>query len=121
MEFTAEQKGDGITLVTLAGRLDIDGTDQIDLKFNTLAAEDYACVIADLSGVTFMSTIGIGTLVRVAKSVRRRGGNLVILNPQPLVRMVLEKTRINEFIALSESYPAAVAAVKEAPPGPLKF
>jgi anti-sigma B factor antagonist len=121
MEFKAQQGANGITLVTLSGRLDIGGTDQIDRSFNAIAEKDYAFVIVDLSGVDFMSTIGIGTLVRVTKSVRRKGGNLVLLAPQTVVRLVLEKTRISEFIPIADTYEAAAVIVKDSPSGLLKF
>jgi anti-anti-sigma factor len=115
MQMTVSKQEDGVTLLKLSGRMDIDGTGEIDLKLTTAAAEDGVLMITDLSGVGFMSTIGIGTLIRVAKAVRRRGGNIVILNPRPVVRLVLEKTRINEIIAMVDDYTAAVLAVK-APP-----
>jgi anti-sigma B factor antagonist len=116
MELTVSRQDDGVTLARLSGKMDIDGTGEIDLKLTTAASEDRVLMITDLSGVGFMSTIGIGTLVRVAKAVRRRGGNIVILNAQPMVRMVLEKTRINEIIAMVDDYTAAVLAVKAPPP-----
>ena len=95
--------------------MDIEGTDEVNLRLNVATAEDGALLIVDLSEVDFMSSIGIGSLVRVANNARRRGGNLVLLDPQPIVRLVLEKTRINEVITICNTLDEAVSAVRESP------
>jgi anti-sigma B factor antagonist len=115
MELTITKLPDGNTILKLEGRMDIGGTEEIDLKLSSAATEENAFMIADLSGVGFMSTIGIGTLVRIAKAIRRRGGNLVLLAPQPVVRLVLEKTRIDELISIHDNLEQAALAVRATP------
>ena len=112
MDLTISMRNDGIRLLKLTGRMDIEGTGQIDLKLNAASAEDAAYLIADLSGVDFMSSIGIGVLVRVGKAARRRGGNLVLLNPQTIVRLVLEKTGIPSLLSIHDTLDAASIAVR---------
>ena len=112
MDVTTSVRSDGTKVMKLTGRMDIEGTDQIGLKFNAAAAEDLAYLIADLSDVDFMASIGIGVLVRVAKAARRRGGNLVLLNPQPIVRLVLEKTGIPSLLSIHDTLEAASTAVR---------
>jgi anti-sigma B factor antagonist len=112
MNLTTRVLENGITVLKLAGRMDIDGTGEIDLRLNTAAAEEKAYLVADLSAVDFMASIGIGVLVRVAKAVRRRGGNLVLLNPQPVVKIVLERTHITDLMSIHETMDAASAAVR---------
>jgi anti-sigma B factor antagonist len=111
MDLTTSVRDNGITVLKLSGRMDIEGTGKIDLKLNVATTEERAYLIADLSDVDFMSSIGIGALVRVAKAVRRRGGNLVLLNPQPIVRLVLEKTGIPELMSIHDTVEAASSAV----------
>jgi anti-anti-sigma factor len=94
--------------------MNIEGTEQVDLKLNLTTAEDHALLIADLTDVDFMSSIGIGLLVRVANNARRRGGNLVLFNPKPIVRLVLEKTHIHEIIPICDTMEEAAEAVREA-------
>ena len=112
MDLTTSARDNGITVMKLSGRMDIEGTGKIDLQLNVATTEERAYLIADLSDVGFMSSIGIGALVRVAKAVRRRGGNLVLLNPQPVVRLVLEKTGIPELMSIHDTIDAASAAVR---------
>ena len=91
---------DGIKIITLEGRMDIDGTQQIDTRLTVATASEAAKVIVDLSGVEFMSSIGIGVLVRSANALKHRLGKIVLLNPQPNVFKVLEATQINTVISI---------------------
>jgi len=59
MFLTVIELEDGIKKITLQGRMDIDGTQKIDMKFTAVTASESANVIVDLSGVEFISSIGI--------------------------------------------------------------
>jgi anti-anti-sigma factor len=113
MQLATFQRNDGTTILKLSGLMDIEGTEQVNLKLNVTTAEDHALLIADLTNVDFMSSIGIGVLVRVANNARRRGGNLVLFNPRPIVRLVLEKTHIHEIITICDTMEEAAEAVRE--------
>ena len=118
MQFTETRRDDGITVLNLHGRLDIEGSEEVGLRLTTATTGDNVRVIADLEGVDFMSSIGIGVLVRIAHSVRRRGGNMVLLDPQPVVKLILEKTQIPRIITMHGTLDEAVAAVMLPPPIP---
>ena len=66
MELTYEDLDDGVRRVRLSGRMDVEGSREIDLKFTSLTASRQAFVIVDLSLVDFLSSLGLGTLVRSA-------------------------------------------------------
>jgi anti-anti-sigma factor len=72
----------------LSGRLDTDGALKIDSEFNKIA-EETKNVLVDLSGVTFLASFGIHTLITGAKAAANNGGKMVLLNPQPIVEKVL--------------------------------
>jgi anti-anti-sigma factor len=118
MDFTETRRDDGITILKLSGRMDIEGTGKIDLRLAAATAGTGAHVIADLSDVSFMSSIGIGVLVQLTKAIRRRSGNLVLLNPQPIVRLVLEKTGMPEILKICETLDEASTAVRAGHRGP---
>ena len=115
MELSVTTREDGIMVLGLSGRMDIDGTGEVDLKLNAVTAEDHGSVIGDLTGITFMSSIGIGALVRVAKAVRRRGGNMVLCGAQPVVKLALEKTGIPSLIPMFDTMAEAVSGIAEQP------
>jgi STAS domain len=56
-----------------------------------------------LSGVTFISSIGIRHLVSASKALARRGGRLVLLNPNAMVTDVLETSGVVDFMQIARS------------------
>jgi anti-sigma B factor antagonist len=112
MQLTVMELEDGIKKITLQGRMDIDGTQKIDTRFTVATASESANVIVDLSGVDFISSIGIGVLVRSANALKLRQGKIVVLNPQPSVFKVLEATQINTVIPIVFDMESARALLK---------
>jgi anti-sigma B factor antagonist len=110
MGIATETLDGGILKVTLSGRLDIQGTEEIDLKFTSHTANQRS-VIIDMSAVTFLASLGIRTLLLAAKTIGRRGGKMVLLSPDEHVTGVLETAGIDTLIPIHRSLPDACAAV----------
>jgi anti-sigma B factor antagonist len=98
-------------LIKLMGSLDIAGTGEIETRFAGYCAAPEARVLVDLSGVDFLASIGIRLLVTNAKAVKRHGSRMVILNPVPDVRNVLEVSGIPQIIPMYESMESAEAVL----------
>ena len=111
MELTYEDLEDGVRRIRLAGRMDVDGTREVDLKLTTLAAAKQAYVVIDLALVEFLSSLGLGSLVRSAKAQMSRHGKVVLLSPQPNVAKVLEMTRIDQIVPVLYDFEEARRAV----------
>jgi anti-sigma B factor antagonist len=118
MELTSTDLPEGIRKITLSGRLDVQGANDIDLKFTVLTSGERVLAVIDLSGVDFMASLGISTLVRNARSAKLRGGNLVLLRPQPNVAKVLASTGIDKVISICYEWDDALVAVR-GPASPL--
>ena len=117
MELTVERLDSGIKKVTLRGRMDIDGTNRIALPFSTQTSVEKANVVVDLSQVEFMASVGIGILVQSYKALKLRGGNMVLLNPQNVVELILEKTSIHTFIPIYHDLKEACEQLLQPTPG----
>jgi len=107
MQITISDDGGSIAKVGLVGRLDIAGAEVVALPLATLAGGKTS-VIVDMSGVTFVASIGLRHLVLATRALSRRGGKLVLLNPIDLVRDVLETSGLTELMPIvateSEAY-----------------
>ncbi len=95
--------------VVLSGRLDAAGSAKIDLPFNAVAGSSRHLLV-DLSAVAFIASIGIRTLVLGAKTIRRRGGKLLLLNPRPEVGQVLETIGVTDLLPIVHTEDEALAA-----------
>ena len=90
----------GVRLIKLEGRLDLNGTYSIEIQFVNHCAGERVRVLVDLSGVNYVSSVGIPMLVNTAKSVMSHGGKLAFLNPQENVVKVLELVGVTQVIPI---------------------
>lgn len=114
MQFEMDRLPSGIKRVSLQGRLDMQGTNEIDNKFAFAVATERAPVIVDLAGVDFIASIGIRMLVTNAKALKSRGGKVVLCNPQPLVGETLTTAGIDLLIPVYADFDAACASLLSA-------
>jgi anti-anti-sigma factor len=116
MELKIEKLSNGIRQVTLTGRLDIKGTNEIDTDFNAQVHTSKTAVLVDMSKVDFLASIGIRLLLSSARALDRRGGKMILFNPKPLVEDVLNTAGVNQLIDISHDYDQACAILKAAVP-----
>jgi anti-anti-sigma factor len=102
---------DGVRMIRLKGRMDLEGAEAADLKLTSLAATTKHFVIVDLDGVEFMASIGLSVIVRVARALTSRKGRLVLYRPQPNVADVLMRTQIDQVIPVFGELAEARTAV----------
>lgn len=100
MKITEEKINGAVVKINLSGRMDLDGVGQIEATFAAMTAAPRMSIVVDMSEVPYMSSIGIRALLMNAKAVGRRGGKLVLLSPQPDVKMVLETSGIDQLIKI---------------------
>ena len=99
MSITFEDVTDQFRRVTISGRLDAQGTDAIATKFAGLTATAARRIAVDLSGVSFLASIGIRAFVSNAKAVQQRGGKMVLFTgTNDIVSKTLESTGIDTLI-----------------------
>ena len=108
MNFDVVDMDNGITGVLLSGRMDVQGAIAVDKKFSAIAYEKKKVVI-DLSQVTFMASLGIRTLIMSCKTLASKGGDMVLLNPQPNVEKVLRTSGVDTVIQIVRDMNAAAA------------
>lgn len=107
MQLEYSELDHNIRLIKLTGKLDIVGANEIDIKFSGYCSGESPRVLVDLSGVDYIASIGIRTLTSNAKSLLTRGGRMVLLNPLPDVKNVLELTGIPSVIPMYENFESA--------------
>ncbi len=100
MQVTIDDLG-ATARVVLTGRLDIVGADKVALPLATLSgAKDN--LLIDMSGVTFVASIGLRHLVSAAKAVARRGGSFKLINPSPVVVEVVTVAGLAQMLPIEQ-------------------
>jgi anti-anti-sigma factor len=111
MQIQVVDDGGATAKVVLTGKLDIAGAEVIALPLATLAGSKSGVTI-DMSGVTFLASIGIRHLVSTSKALMRRGGRLELLDPNDMVTEVLVTTGVSDLMTITRTGRPAGAAVK---------
>src|SRR3954449_628905 len=84
-----EPQGDDF-LVLVSGDLDAAAAPGLRAHLNDLVGRGAGNVLLDLRAVTFMDSVGLGTVVKTARSLTRQSRRLQVVRASPQVERVLE-------------------------------
>jgi anti-sigma B factor antagonist len=101
------QVGDKVVL-HVAGRMDAENADQFEQQCESSIAEGFTNLVADLGDLTYISSLGLRSVVAVAQKLRGKGGDLRLCRLTGLVRQVFEITRLNQIFPTYDSVDAAL-------------
>lgn len=107
MDVSTRQE-DGHVIVTVAGEVDLYTSPKMREALFEGIADPPARIIVDLSGVSYMDSSGIATLVEALRATRKAAGRLVLAGLTDRVREVLELARLETEFELSPDVPAAL-------------
>ena len=103
-----EQQGDAVIL-RMSGQMREIGADALRDELDELLAAGHYKLIFDLTDITFISSVGLGQMMRAYRSAAGNGGYVRIVNPQPLVEEVFRFTKLHKILQI---YPTVEAAVQ---------
>lgn len=92
-----ETKG---VVLTISGSADFHNVDPLVHACNAVVSGKYPDVTVDLGGLTFISSMGIGALVSLQRSVRTSGGVMRLTKVQPAIYQCLHHARLNEVFTI---------------------
>jgi len=109
MEFKIIRSDDQVTHVALAGKFDLAGVQQIEMKFTAAVASRGKPAVVDLSETTYLASLGLRVLLVTARALAGKGQKMVLLNPSPEVLQVLQLGKINLIIPIETDLARALA------------
>ena len=99
-ECTTEQAGDTV-VVRPSGEVDRETADAFrDAMLEAVAEPGARHVEVDLTGISFLDSSGVGALLVAHRAADTDGRTLVVRDPVPHVRMVLEITNVARLLGL---------------------
>ena len=105
-----ERRFGDVTLLKLDGRVVYgDGAQELRDHVNNLIDEARLKFLLDLRGVTYIDSFGVGVIAAKYVSVRRKGGNLKLVEPSPRSHRVMA---ISGLMKIFESFESAEAGVR---------
>jgi anti-anti-sigma factor len=110
MELRTEQLTGNVTRAMPVGRWDVNGAAEIDLRLSAISGSGRS-VIIDFAEVSYLSSMGIRSIVMSAKATRLKRGKLVLLSPAPTVEATLTAAGIDTLIQIYHDLDEAMLAV----------
>ncbi len=100
MHFDVVEAGPQALKVALVGRLDATTVGQIETGFTGAVAASGKSIMLDLTGLEFLSSLGIRLLLSATRPVTRRGGKVVMFGAQPMVADVLTAMALDDVLPM---------------------
>jgi anti-sigma B factor antagonist len=88
--------------VRITGFLDAHTVMTFEKEMEELVQRGYAKFLIDLSGLTYISSAGIGALMVLLQQLRRREGDMVILQPSPKVYKIFDLLGFTRIFQIRE-------------------
>jgi anti-anti-sigma factor len=98
MNLEFSQLPNDISRIKLEGDLDISGVGTVETRFFAHCSGQPPRVLVDLSGVGFISSLGIRMLLQAIKTVTARSGRMILLNPTKTVGLALDISGLDQFV-----------------------
>jgi anti-anti-sigma factor len=95
-------------VLTVSGRMDAENASQFEEKCKVCIADGHTSLVADLGGLTYVSSMGLRSFLAVAKTLQSKGGALRLCCLKGLVKQVFEITGLTQILSIHESIESAI-------------
>jgi anti-anti-sigma factor len=106
------EPGDDVTLVTVRGELDLATVPALRGALLGVIDRHARRLVLDLSGVTFIDSVGVGAVLHAKRRLGPDGGVAVVLAPGSYARVIFEVVGADRVLPVHEDLTAARAAVR---------
>lgn len=104
-----ESRGES-SVLTMAGSCTMSDAAALGKQLLDLAESNAKIVVLDISALEFIESTNLGKIVASYLKLRKRGGDLRIVKPQPEIRNLLEVTRLSSLFGVFHSVSDAINA-----------
>ena len=101
---------DDVTILRMSGQMREIGADALRDELDALLEDDRYKLVFDLTDITFISSVGLGQMMRAFRAATDNDGYVRIVNPQPLVEEVFRFTKLHTLIGIFPTIEEAIAA-----------
>jgi len=99
---------EGCLILTLEGRIDTDNSAYFQKHVIKLVQAGFIRLIFNCAGLNYVSSTGIGSFTSFLKTLKPKGGDLVLLEIQPKVNEVFQLLGFSQFFAIERTLEEAI-------------
>jgi anti-sigma B factor antagonist len=102
-----------VRIFKITGRLDPgDNADQLFESISRFIEEDEIDFLLDLRSVTYISSTGVGSLIKCYRAVLKKKGHVKLLSPSQSVRNILTISKLDGVFEIFSDEEEALASFK---------
>lgn len=98
----------GNIVLRVAGRMDVESAAQLEPACDSCISDGFTKLVLDLGELVYISSMGLRSVITIAKKLKDKGGELRICRPTGLVRQVFEITRLTQVVPMRDSIESAL-------------
>jgi anti-sigma B factor antagonist len=106
-----ERPAEDTAVLRLGGYLDAHTFEELDQTINDLFEEGAYKIVADLSGLQYISSAGAGVFIGALAMAQENAGNIVISSPTEAVHEVFDLLGLTQIFTLTPTVDEALASL----------
>jgi anti-sigma B factor antagonist len=104
---------DQVMILGLVGELDLAAVPSIRAEMQTVFGDGWRSIVFDLTGVGFIDSAGLGTMIGARRRCREAGGGFALAAPSDEVRNLVERAGLETLLSMHGSVDGALMRVRE--------
>jgi anti-sigma B factor antagonist len=110
-----EIEDQGLPVLLIAGEIDLHRSPELRAVLQTHVAARRPALVLDLTGVEYIDSSGLATIVEYLRSAQDFGGRIALVGLSPRVRTIFDLVRLGEIIPIAATLAEARAALLSPP------
>ncbi len=108
-----ERTVEGVSIVGLTGELNIHTAPDLRQPLMKYVKKGEESLLLDLTGLRFMDTSGLATLIEAQLKVEKYGGRIVLFGLDAQIRQVFDIVRVSKLFGICATEQEALEAVRK--------
>ncbi|MBF0502217.1 MAG: STAS domain-containing protein [Candidatus Riflebacteria bacterium] len=111
--FQRHNTAPGISCVSLSGKVKSDNIDQFDTLFQELLKNENKKIVLDFSQTEFINSKAIGIILKTLGSLRKCGGDMVVVNVSPQILQVFQLLTLDKIMKFFPTMSDAISGFQK--------
>ena len=103
---------DGVLILEVSGEIDLQHSPEMRRVLQARAAQRVPALLLDFTGVKYIDSSGLATLIEYYQSSRAYAGKIGVAGLSHRVRSIFELVRLNEVFPIYATVPEATLALQ---------
>ena len=110
MQVKREDRGE-VSIYRMSGEMDLYSSQEVRELIRESLTDGHKYIILDCSELSYIDSSGIGVLISLFTTLRKKGGQLILCSLQSSVQSVINFTKLTGFLEITDSLEEALNSI----------